>query len=149
MTQDTQLSQRLIEEETKAYKYAMGRKEQLEKMRVNSEFMKDWWAHGLEEHAKNMNIRRENELHELKFKVQREQKRRELHDMRLEESINDVNLNIEMFEKELVLRQFKPEEASKNVSQESVYERSSRLRKVLNDEINMMQRSEDTRREEE
>jgi len=98
----------------------MGRKEQLEKMRVNSEFMKDWWAHGLEEHAKNMNIRRENELHELKFKVQREHKRRELNDMRVEESINDVNLNIEMFEKELVLRQFKPEEASKNVSQESV-----------------------------
>jgi len=82
--------------------------------------MKDWWAHGLEEHAKNMNIRRENELHELKFKVQREQQKRGLQEMRMEEELNDVNLNIEMFEKELVLRQFKPEEASKNVSQESV-----------------------------
>lgn len=68
----------------------MRRKQELEKMRVNSEFMKDWWTHGLEEHAKNLNIRKENELRELKNRMSLEDKRQNLNEMRQKESVQDV-----------------------------------------------------------
>jgi len=87
----------------------MMRKGELDKMRVNSEFMKDWWTHGLEEHTKNLNIRKENELHDLKNKLHIQEQRQRLNEMREKESIQDVYTNIEKFERDIVMSQFKPD----------------------------------------
>jgi len=79
-----------IELESKNYKHAMMRKEELDKMRINSEFMKDWWTHGLEEHTKNLNIRKENELNDLKNRLHIQEQKQRINEMREKESIQDV-----------------------------------------------------------
>lgn len=75
---DNTAIQKQIELEIKNYKYAMMRKSELEKMRANSLFMKDWWSHGLEEHSKNLNIRKETELRDLRIHMDIAEKKRQL-----------------------------------------------------------------------
>jgi len=128
----------------------MMRKRELEKLRVNSEFMKDWWTHGLEEHSKNLNIRKENELHDLRNKMFNEEKKRNMEEMRVKESVDDVYRNIEQFERDIVMSQFRVDsESTKNASLDSIKERTARMRKALNDEINTVYHIEDSRREDE
>lgn len=132
------------------YRHAMMRKQELEKMRVNSEFMKDWWTHGLEEHAKNISIRKENELRDLKNKLTKEEKFRNMEALRVKNSAEDVYNNIEKFERDIVMSQFKTDnESSKMASLESVKERTARMRKALGDEISSIYKIEDNRREDE
>jgi len=142
--------QKKIEEESKMYKHAMMRNQEIEKLRVNNEFMKDWWTHGLEEHAKNLNIRKENELKELKNKMKIEEKKKTIKDIRVKDSIKEANENIENFERDIIMSQFKIDnESSKLVDLDSIKDRTSRMRKSLNDEINSIFKIEQQRREDE
>jgi len=142
--------QKKIEEESKNYQHAMLRNQELEKLRVNNEFMKDWWTHGLEEHAKNLNIRKENELKELKNRMTIEEKKKKIKDNKMKNSIKDANENIENFERDIVMSQFKIDnEASKLVELDSIKDRTSRMRKSLNDEINSIFKIEQQRRDDE
>lgn len=56
--------------------------------------------------------------------------------MRVKESDQDTYDNIEKFERDIVMSQFKTDaEQSRNASLDTIKERSARMRKVLNDEI--------------
>jgi hypothetical protein len=128
----------------------MLRKFELEKLRRNSDFMKDWWTHGLEEHAKNVNIRKETELKELRQKMLNEQNKNRIDEYKIQSSINDAYSNIEKFERDLVMSQFKVDyEISKETDTKSIKERTARMRKILNEEIKQINKLEDVRREEE
>lgn len=79
-----------------------------------------------------------------------EEQKQKMQSLREKESIQDVFNNIEKFERDIVMNQFKPDiESTKMASLDTIKERTARMRKALGDEINTIYKIEETRRENE